>query len=72
MKVFRGKFLDYLKRAWRRGKIKFFGDASRYNCDLTFLNFFDRFHHVKWVVYCKKPFKSAKAVLNYLGRYRPG
>lgn len=29
----------------------------------------DSLYQVNWVVYCRKPFKSAQQVLNYLGRY---
>ena len=56
-RVFRGKFLDLLGRARRRGKIM--GIHSDINAS----------HRKQWVVYAKKPFGSPQTVLNYLGRY---
>jgi hypothetical protein len=58
-RVFRGKFIDYLKRAHRKGKLKApeleqtLAEACRSN----------------WVVYCKPPFAGPQAVLKYLSRY---
>lgn len=54
--VFRGKFLDLLKRASDRGKLNCAADAQR----LLKKN---------WVVYAKNPFGSPERVLDYLGRY---
>jgi hypothetical protein len=56
-RVFRGKFLDLLGRARRRGKIM--GIHSDINAS----------HRKQWVVYAKKPFGSPQTVLDYLGRY---
>lgn len=58
-RVFRGKFIDYLKQAHRKGKLvaseleQTLADACRSN----------------WVVYCKPPFAGPQAVLKYLSRY---
>ncbi len=54
--VFRGKFLDFLKRASNQGKVEFQGKAKA-------------LRKKKWVVYAKKPFGSPEKVLDYLGRY---
>lgn len=54
--VFRGKFLDLLKRAWDQGKLK---SPSQV----------ETLRGKSWVVYAKKPFGSPQTVLDYLGRY---
>ena len=56
-RVFRGKFLDLLAKAFQQGKIHIIHadiKASRQK---------------NWVVYAKKPFGSPQTVLDYLGRY---
>jgi hypothetical protein len=55
--VFRGKFLDLLKKAGAKGKIE---TPSERLQELRKKN---------WVVYAKKPFGSPQTVLDYLGRY---
>jgi predicted Zn-ribbon and HTH transcriptional regulator len=55
--LFRGKFLDGVKRCIDRGTVQTTGQA------LTELR------RKNWVVYAKKPFGSPQTVLDYLGRY---
>ena len=66
---FRGKFLYYLKEAFKNGDIKLFNDTAELGHGFNFLNFIDSLYQTDWVVYCKKPFKSPWHVVNYLGRY---
>jgi hypothetical protein len=68
-KKFRGKFLFYLKKAFEEGKISFFNDAARLSSESNFSSFLDSLYLKKWVVFCKKPFKSPGHVVRYLGRY---
>lgn len=62
-KVFRGKYLDLLEKAYRNEQL-FLPGAE------------EQFHNLKselldhnWVVYSKRPFNGTKNVLAYLGRY---
>ena len=66
-KLFRGKFLYYLKRA----KLFFFGSISYLSDETQFEKFLTAVYKnkKKWVVYCKPPFKSTGHVVEYLGRY---
>jgi hypothetical protein len=68
-RVFRGKFVDGLKRAYRKKKIRF----SRANAALEEPKHFHRFLRTlfreDWVVYAKPAFGGAPQVLRYLGRY---
>ena len=68
-KVFRGKFIDFLKQAFYRGELAFHGK-------LAFLEEPGAFEHrlnvsvrKKWVVYAKRPFGGPEQVLKYLARY---
>jgi hypothetical protein len=68
-RVFRGKFVDSLKRAYRKKRIQF----SRANAVLEqpkqFLSFLRRLFLKDWIVYAKPAFGGAQQVLKYLGRY---
>lgn len=66
-KLFRGKFLYYLKRA----ELFFFGSISYLHDETQFEKFLTAVYVNKkqWVVYCKPPFKSPGHVIEYLGRY---
>ena len=59
--VFRGKFMDHLKKAYQRQDIKFTGD---------------QYHHLKarlyqkpWIIDVREPVKRPQHVLKYLARY---
>jgi hypothetical protein len=62
-KVFRGKFIDLLKRA--RGKGKLLGADD----DREFNRLLDASVQHDWVVYAKPPFGGPQQVLKYLARY---
>lgn len=68
-KVFRGKFLHLLKRAFKEKKLKFTGEATAFAEPAAFLALLDSLYEPDWVVYCKKPFKSSHHVVKYLSRY---
>ena len=59
-KLFKGKFLSYTKKNFDQRKIK---DEEQ------FQNIINTCYSKDWVVYTKKPMKSAKHVVKYLGRY---
>jgi hypothetical protein len=68
--VFRGKYLDALTQAHRKGELRLarsqdrgVDDARDFDCLITSLRSQD------WVVYAKAPFANAAQVLAYLGRY---
>ena len=60
-RLFRGLFLDGLKRAHEAGEIRLDGD------DLKKL--VDPLYQTEWVVYAKRPFGGPEQVFQYLGRY---
>ena len=67
--LFRGKFLDLLKRCFQSDDLVF-PDCLRHLKDPgDFETFRKNLYHKKWVVYCKPPFDGPKGVLQYLGRY---
>lgn len=61
-RVFRGKFLDRLRRAYRRKKLTLGSSAS-------FRSLLHKLFRQDWVVYAKPAFGGPEAVLRYLGRY---
>ncbi len=67
--LFRGKFLDYLKKSYDSGDLSFPGVISHLKKPHTFERFRRQFYHKKWYVYCKPPFNGIEGVLNYLSRY---
>ena len=68
-RVFRGKFIDLLRRARTRGKLKFLGAQSRLGNDAAFEAWLDQTVRTEWVVYAKPPFGGPEQVLKYLARY---
>lgn len=68
-RLFRGKFLFYLKDAYRKEILKFPGRVKYLSEEREFNKFMDSLYKKEWVVYSKPPFKNAEHVLEYLGRY---
>ena len=59
-RLFRGKFLSYLKKTYEAGKLT---GVDQFTILLNGL------YAKKWVVYAKAPFNGPETVLKYLGRY---
>jgi hypothetical protein len=67
--LFRGKFLDHLKKAYESGKLKFAGKIEVLKGGPAFQKFLTDLYRQKWVVYCKPSLKKVEQVVEYLGRY---
>jgi hypothetical protein len=67
--LFRGKFLDALKKVYEAGKLKFPGKIEALQGAPAFQKFLTGLYQQAWVVYCKPPLKRAEQVIEYLGRY---
>ena len=67
--VFRGKYLDALKRAGRRGELNFQGDTAELAAPERFAAFLETLRELDWVAYAKPPFAGPQQVIAYLGRY---
>ncbi|MCL2254849.1 MAG: IS91 family transposase [Lachnospiraceae bacterium] len=64
-RLFRGKFLFYFKRMLK--SLEFHETAARfYDSSEELIN---SLYRKEWYVYCKRPFKTAHSILEYLGRY---
>jgi hypothetical protein len=68
-KVFRGKFVEALKQAFRDGQLNLRGDLKLLALPKTFAAWLRPLHRQDWVVYLKRPFGGPEYVLQYLGRY---
>ena len=64
-KVFRGKFIYYMKQE----KLDFVKENEELKRSQEFDKFISSLYAKDWVVYCKPPFKNANSVIEYLGRY---
>ena len=67
--LFRGKFLDSLKKVYEGGKLKFPGKIEALKGAPAFKKLLTDLYQQEWVVYCKPPLKRAEQVMEYLGRY---
>jgi hypothetical protein len=67
--LFRGKFLDLLRKCFMSDDLVFPGSIGHLKQAGDFEIFMRRLYQKKGVVYCKPPFDGAKGVLKYLGRY---
>jgi len=68
-RLFRGKFLGYLKQIHTANKLVYPGAVSHLAQPAAFHALLTALYDKEWVVYCKPPFDGTKGVLEYLGRY---
>ena len=68
-RVFRGKFVAGLRRAFRRGALALPGRLADLGEAEAFRAFVRRLFRHDWVVYAKPPFGGPTHVLHYLARY---
>jgi hypothetical protein len=68
-KVFRGKFVDGLKKASRKNSLTFAGQIQSLSEPKPFAAFLRTLFRHDWVVYAKPPFGGPEHVVRYLGRY---
>jgi hypothetical protein len=68
-RLFREKFLCYLKQAFDQGKIQFYSNLKSLADPEAFGRFLRRNRQQEWVIYAKPPFGGPAQVLDYLGRY---
>jgi hypothetical protein len=68
-KVFRGKFLDFLKRSYNRKELKFPGKIAPLEEKGAFSGMLSDLYKQEWVVYCKEALENAEQAIEYLGRY---
>jgi hypothetical protein len=67
--LFRGKFLDGLKKLYEAEELKFPGQIEELKNPPAFKRFLTNLYHHAWVVYCRPPLKHPEKVVDYLGRY---
>jgi len=67
--VFRAIFLKSLKKLYDSNKLEFFGAQKYLKQEEDFCLLLKKLTRHSWVVYAKKPFAGAQAVLKYLARY---
>jgi len=67
--LFKGKFLDLLKKCFKSDALVFSDRIRHLKPPQDFEQFRNQLYRKKWVVYCKPPFDGVQGVLQYLGRY---
>lgn len=68
-RLYRGKFLARLTKAFHDGKLRFAGSTAHLRLEHNFRRFVAECRSKEWVVYAKPPFGSPRQVLKYLARY---
>jgi hypothetical protein len=68
-RVFRGKFIDGLKRLYQKKKLGRAGPAAVFSEREQFAKLLGRLRRQDWIVYVKPAFGGPLQVLRYLGRY---
>jgi hypothetical protein len=68
-RVFRGKFVAGLRRAFQQGKLGFYGDQEVLQDPQRFRALLRSLFRQDWIVYAKPPFGGPEYVLHYLARY---
>lgn len=67
--LFRGKFMDGLVRAQRKGTLHFVGSSAGLADPAAFARLRATLYATDWVVFAKRPFGGPEQVLRYLSRY---
>jgi putative transposase/transposase-like zinc-binding protein len=68
-RVFRGKFIAGLRKAFRQDLLQFPGELRELAPQKRFAAFLRTLYRTDWVVYAKPAFGGPAQVLRYLGRY---
>ena len=68
-KVFRGKFMSYLKENYKNDELSFYGQAEEYKNINKFKILVNKLYSINWYSYVKRPFNNADAIIEYLARY---
>jgi hypothetical protein len=68
-KVFRGRFIDSLRRIFANGDLIFPGKIAHVGTPKGFSSLISQLWQKDWIVYSKAPFNGPQKVLDYLGRY---
>jgi hypothetical protein len=68
-RIFRGKFVEALRRAYDRNELDLSGGSEHLRARAAWRAFVNALFETDWVVYAKPAFGGAHAVLRYLGRY---
>jgi hypothetical protein len=68
-RMFRGKFLHGLKRAFEDGRLRLSGRNQKLGKIHAWKKLVDELYGLNWVVYAKPPFGGPEYVFRYLGRY---
>lgn len=68
-RLFRRLFLEGLEKAFRDGKLHFYGDLESLRDPTAFTRHLAPLGEREWVVYAKPPFGGPQQALEYLGRY---
>src|SRR5882724_7371251 len=68
-KVFRGKYLHALQRAFTTGQLVFAGSLTSLADPGLFAAWLQELRQPDWVVYAKRPLAGPTQILEYLGRY---
>jgi hypothetical protein len=68
-RVFKGKYLAGLRRAYQRGQLRFGGSTTGLADPVAFEELLRGLYAVGWVVYAKEPFGGPQQVLCYLTGY---
>ncbi len=67
--VFRGKFVEGLRKAFAKGELRFHGRFAPLSQPRAFKSFVRTLYRTKWVVEVRPPFGDPGQALEYLSRY---
>lgn len=68
-RVFRGKFIDGLRRLYKNRELKFAGSMDYLNDPKEFTEFIRKLYRYDWVIDVRPALGGAEQVIRYLGRY---
>lgn len=67
--IFRAKYISFLRKAHRQGRLKLEGLCAQWAPYTQMNQLLNKLYEKNWVVYAKEPFAGPEKLLDYLGRY---
>lgn len=68
-RLFRAKYICYLRQAHKQGRLRLEGLCAQWQCYRSMNSLLNILYHKNWVVYAKEPFAGPEHLIGYLGRY---
>ena len=68
-RLFRGKYMEKLEKAYKRGELEFYGESEKYRDKVEFHKMVNKLWGQLFYIYAEPPLGRVERVVEYLGQY---